>query len=100
MKMYVYGTYPNQSGKVYVQILLDKKGKIHVLKTKSTHGISLRFENEIKKILEKMPLQKPIYFHNQLVSSRFTLPILIPSAKNIKYKNYPNTKKHRPYTNN
>ena len=89
----VYKMHPNQNGKVYVQILLDETGKIHVMKTKSTYGISLEYEKEIKRVLDHMPYQKPIYYHNQLVSWRFTLPIVIRSKNSNKI----NSK--RPYTN-
>ena len=84
----IYKMHPNQNGKVYVQILLDKTGEIHVVKTKSTFGISLEYEKEIKRVLEHMPDQKPTYYHNQLVYWRFTLPIVIRSKNidNIKYK--------------
>ena len=102
MNKNIYKKYPNQNGKVYVQILLDKKGKIHVMNTKSTFGITLGYENDIKKIIQKMPLQKPIYYHNQLVALRFTLPIVIRpiDIDNIKYKNSNKYFDKRPFTNN
>jgi len=82
----IYKKYPNQNGKVYVQIELEKTGKINVLKTKSTFGLSLAYEKEVKRLLNKMPIQKPIYFHNQLVTARFGFPIVIKSIDTNKIK--------------
>ena len=84
MNKNIYKMYPNQYGKIYVQILLDKNGKIHIIKTKSTSGISLEYENEIKRVLSNMAIQKPIYYHNQLTEVKFTIPIKIyPRPSNL-----------------
>ncbi len=77
MNVNIYNKHPNQYGKVYVQILIEKNGKIFVIKTKSTSGLSLGYENEIKRVLENMPIQKPFNFHNQLLNVVFTIPIKI-----------------------
>ncbi len=79
----------DKQGTIYVQFLLDKQGKIHVSILESSQGVSLAYKNEIKRVIDKMPNQKPIYHHNQLTEIRYGIKLTTRS------KGYKTTVKSR-----
>ena len=79
----------DKKGTIYVHFLLDKQGKIHVSILNSSQGVSSAYINEIKRVIDKMPNQKPIYHHNQLTEIRFGLKLVTRS------KGYKTTKSSR-----
>jgi len=63
----------NQKGTAYIQIIFDRYGKINFGRIKASSGVSSAYKNEIKKVINNMPLQEPIYAHNLAIDYRFTM---------------------------
>lgn len=63
----------NQKGKVYIHIIFGRNGKVNVGRIKASSSVSSAYKNEIKKVIDNMPLQKPIYEHNLAIEFRFNL---------------------------
>ncbi len=68
-------------GSINVYFLFDKQGKIHVSILNSSQGVSSAYKNEIKRVIDEMPNQKPIYYHNQLTEIWFGIKLVTHSKE-------------------
>jgi len=82
----------NQKGTVYIYLIFDRNGKINVGRIKASSGVSSAYKNEVKKVIDHMPLQEPIYAHNQAIDYRFTL---VFSTFSRTHKTYTKTVIHK-----
>lgn len=76
----------NYVDKIYLKLLVDKKGKIHTLKAKGTFELNKIYEDKANQVIENMSNIEPFYSHNQLKDLKISFYVrVIPRV--VKYLN-------------
>ncbi len=63
--------------RIYLKLLIDKKGKIHTLKAKSSVKVNKIQEDKAKQVIENMSNIEPFYKHNQLTNLKISFYVRV-----------------------